>query len=114
MQKYVGIEIFNDDTTPMELVVALFESAFCLDANKAITRIISIHKNGSALVVIFDEEYESAIMKRFTKLNDASPNPLRFAVAADVAFKKSYTLIQRRFCPQNQRSFHPKRKLRWH
>jgi len=110
MQKYVGIEIFNDDTTPMELVVALFESAFCLDANKAITRIISIHKNGSALVVIFDEEYESAIMKRFTKLNDASPNPLRFAVAADVAFKKVLYVDPKAILSTEPKKFPPEKK----
>jgi ATP-dependent Clp protease adapter protein ClpS len=46
----VGIEILNDNTTPMELVVSTLVTHLGIEREEAITLMISIHSKGGALI----------------------------------------------------------------
>ena len=52
-----GIEILNDNATPMEFVVSVLQSYIGLDRNAAIKTMLTIHKKGGIMLPIdsFDE-----------------------------------------------------------
>lgn len=55
-----GIEIFNDDTTPMEFVVEMLERHVGLDREHAIAAMLRIHQHGGALLPLPSREAAQA------------------------------------------------------
>jgi ATP-dependent Clp protease adaptor protein ClpS len=45
-----GVEILNDDSTPMQFVVSVLESHFGLGRTEAVRTMLDIHKRGGALL----------------------------------------------------------------
>jgi ATP-dependent Clp protease adapter protein ClpS len=63
----VGVEILNDDGTPMEFVVEILENHLSLDHESAISAMMRIHKHGGQLFPLDDrtraEEVADGVMK---------------------------------------------------
>lgn len=63
----VGVEILDDDRTPMEFVVAVLESHLRLDHESAVAATMRIHKHGGQLFPLVDriraEEVASGVMQ---------------------------------------------------
>jgi ATP-dependent Clp protease adaptor protein ClpS len=57
-----GIEILNDNATPMEFVVSMLQSRLDMDKNDAVKTILEIHRKGGILVPMdsFDESVRIA------------------------------------------------------
>lgn len=64
----VGIEILNDNTTPMDFVVEMLINVLDLDASKALDAMAEIHVNGGKL---FSMPNEKAAVKAVQLINDA-------------------------------------------
>ncbi len=57
-----GIEILNDNATPMEFVVSMLQSRLGMDKNDAVNTMLEIHGKGGMLVPMdsFDESVRIA------------------------------------------------------
>lgn len=68
----VGIEMLNDDNTPMEFVIAMLERHVKLDREAAITAMVSVHNQGGLLIPLRTieeaEEVAGSIMRDASEL----------------------------------------------
>jgi ATP-dependent Clp protease adapter protein ClpS len=58
-----ALQILNDDTTPMEYVVVLFQRKFGLSRMESIQKMQEIHENGKAEILVHSESIVSAAAK---------------------------------------------------
>lgn len=72
----VGIEILNDDATPMEFVIAALERHLKLDHEAAIAAMISIHPRGGLLLSLVDRAQADDVARDITQAARAHGLPL--------------------------------------
>lgn len=62
-----GVEILNDDTTPMEFVVRVLEKHFGLAEREAVRAMLEIHGRGGILMATATEEQASTIAEAIVR-----------------------------------------------
>jgi ATP-dependent Clp protease adapter protein ClpS len=62
-----GIEILNDQTTPMEIVVTCLVAHLSFTQEKAIATMLEIHNNGGILIAIANEDDALRIAEAITR-----------------------------------------------
>lgn len=73
--------VLNDDTTPMDFVVAMLIEIFKHDEEKAVRTTLSIHESGSGVAGIYDFEIAEAKAVDGTKMARDNGFPLQIKIA---------------------------------
>ncbi|HVO24733.1 MAG TPA: ATP-dependent Clp protease adaptor ClpS [Candidatus Margulisiibacteriota bacterium] len=71
-----GIEILNDDKTPMEFVIAVLERHLAVARDDAIRMMLGIHQHGGLLFPVTSAEAATLLAKSIKADSDASGHPL--------------------------------------
>lgn len=71
-----GIEILNDDRTPMEFVVAVLERHLGLGRDAAVARMLDIHASGGMVIAVGTKEHARAIAAAISAEARAARHPL--------------------------------------
>jgi ATP-dependent Clp protease adaptor protein ClpS len=78
--KMLNVLVFNDDVTPMEVVVTILERLFEKSRDEAMKIMLDAHRDGQAICGIYDHARAHDLVSQATFLAQRAGYPLRLSL----------------------------------
>ena len=74
--KMYQVVLLNDDYTPMEFVIEILETFFCLDRTKATQIMLNVHKKGKGICGIYSKDVAETKVMQVNQFSRENQHPL--------------------------------------
>lgn len=82
MQRFVGLRLFNDDTTPMEVVLRILMRELHLAESVAFAAMLRVHTEGHEIVALIPEQEAEVVSVRVAAAIEKHAVALHFEMTA--------------------------------